>query len=323
MRYAILGGGRWGLALAVHLARKGFEILIYDISKEVVSSINNHIHPHVEGFTLSEKIRATTAIEEVENFSDKIICALPTQTIKHTIRLFDLNYKDLIVASKGIDVERKMLISDIVKELFDRVNIHVLSGPSFAIEVLKGLPTALVLASENESRAKVIQKELNSEYFRVYRNNDVIGVELGGALKNVIAIACGISDGLGLGNNARASLITRGLKEMTRIGVALGAKKETFYGLSGAGDLFLTASSELSRNRTFGFLLAKGKSKEKILKELNQTVEGIETVKAVYEIVRKRNIYAPVSEAVFKVVIEGKSIKETVKELLLREPGEE
>ncbi len=323
MKYTILGGGRWGIALAVHLARRDFEVLVYDISDKVIERINKHLHPYLENVVIDKKIRATKDIKEVERFSERIICALPTQAIKHTIELIDLNNKDVIVASKGIDVENKMLISDIIKSLAPASYINVLSGPSFAIEVLKGLPTALVLASEDIIRAKRIQMELNSEHFRVYRNSDIIGVELGGALKNVIAIACGISDGLGFGNNARASLITRGLKEMARIGTALGAKSETFYGLSGAGDLFLTASSELSRNRTFGYMMAKGKSRDEILKELNQTVEGVETVKAVYEIVKEKNIYAPVSEAVFNVVVQRKDIKETVREMLLREPGEE
>ncbi len=323
MRYTILGGGRWGTALAVHLSRKGTKVLIYDINKNAVERINRGLHPYMENFKISENIKGTTNIKEAENFSERIICALPTQVIEESVKNMDLNNKDVIIASKGIDVKTKKLISDIIGSLFNSARIYVLSGPSFAVEVLKGLPTALVLASEDEERAKIIQKELNAETFRVYRSKDLKGVELGGALKNVIAIACGISDGLGFGNNARASLITRGLKEMARIGVSLGAEEKTFYGLSGAGDLFLTASSDLSRNRTFGFMLARGKTKEEILKELNQTVEGIETVKAVHSIVKEKNIYAPVSEAVYRVVVEGEDLHKVIREMLLREPGEE
>jgi len=323
MKYTILGGGRWGTALGVHLSRKGIRVLIYDINSKAIERINKGLHPYIEDFKLNDFISGTTDIEEAGRFSEKIICALPTQVIEESLKNIDLNNKDVIIASKGIDVKSKKLISEIIKALHKEARIYVLSGPSFAIEVLKGLPTALVLAYEDEERGRTIQKELNAETFRVYRSRDIRGVELGGALKNVIAIACGISDGLGFGNNARASLITRGLKEMARIGVSLGAEEKTFYGLSGAGDLFLTASSDLSRNRTFGFLLAKGKTKEEILKELNQTVEGIETVKAVYSIVKEKNIYAPVSEAVYRVVIKGENMHEVIREMLLREPGEE
>ena len=232
--------------------------------------------------------------------------------------------KTVINASKGLEIKTFRRISSIIKDLGPKAEVFVLSGPSFAEEVSRGLPTAVVLGySGDRERAEVIRDAFNAENFRVYLNEDLVGVELGGALKNVIAIACGISDGLGFGYNARAALITRGLVEMTRIGVRLGAKRETFFGLSGAGDLILTATSDLSRNRTFGLLLGRGMSPEEALRRIGQTVEGVETVKALKPLVDRENIYAPITSAVYEVVVEGRDLKEVLKRMLLRTPGEE
>ena len=320
MRFFILGGGRWGTALATHLDRLGHEVLVYDINKEVISKINEGKHPYIEGITFNN-VKGTTKISEISEFKN-VIYAIPTQVIEDVIKDIELKNKNFISASKGIHLKKLKRISEIVKEFHNDVNFFVLSGPSFAEEVSKGLPTAVVLGYENKEVALELQRAINSKNFRVYLNSDITGVELGGALKNVIAIAVGVSDGLGYGYNARSALITRGIHEMARIGEALGARRETFFGLSGAGDLILTATSDLSRNRTFGKLIGGGLSVDEALKKIGQTVEGIKTAEAVYKIVKEKNIYAPVCTAVYEIV-KGENPKRVADRLLENPPREE
>ena len=322
MEFAVLGGGRWGTALGLHLSRLGHGVLVYDINEEAVKSINGGKHPYLPGIELPGSMRATTDLSEVKGF-ENVVCALPTQTVREVFSKLKLRGR-VINASKGLEIGTFKRVSEVIEELNPGVKVFALSGPSFAEEVSKGLPTAVVLAHKGyEEEARELQRAFISESFRVYLSKDIIGVELGGALKNVIAIACGVSDGLGFGYNARAALITRGLVEMTRIGVRLGAKKETFFGLSGAGDLILTATSELSRNRTFGLLLGKGYSPEKALERIGQVVEGVKTVVALKELTEREGIYAPITDAVYRVVIRKEDLKEVLREMLLRTPGEE
>ncbi|MCS7307596.1 MAG: NAD(P)-dependent glycerol-3-phosphate dehydrogenase [Aquificaceae bacterium] len=319
MDIAIIGGGRWGCALARHLTTIGHRVLVFDRNASVVELINAGIHPYMEGVRIKD-VRATQNLEEALNFSSYLLLALPVQAIRGALKGANLKGKKVISASKGLEVGTQKRVSELLLEIEPSVEVFCLSGPSFASEVSKGLPTALVLGGENSEEMERIRSWLSSDTFRVYLSNDLIGVELGGALKNVIAIACGISDGLGFGENARASLITRGLAEMVRVGVALGAKRETFYGLSGVGDLFLTASSPQSRNRTFGYLLGQGMSVKDSLKELNQTVEGMYTASAVYQLSKRLQLHAPISSAVYKVVVEDAPPRETALELLKRPP---
>lgn len=319
MRFSILGGGRWGTALAVHLGNLGHTLMVFDRKEEVIKALNEGRHPYMEGIKI-KGVRATAQIDEALAFSDYIVLALPVQAIRQVLSGKDLKDKKIISASKGLEVGTEKRVSEVLLEIEPSVKVFPLSGPSFASEVSKGLPTALVLAGEDLHEMEKIRGWISSENFRIYLSTDPAGVELGGALKNVIAIACGISDGLGLGENARASLITRGLAEMVRIGLSLGAKKETFYGLSGMGDLFLTASSSQSRNRTFGYLIGQGLSVEEALQRLNQTVEGVHTVKAVYRISLEKGLYTPICHAVYKVVVEGFPPLETALELLRRPP---
>ena len=322
MEFGILGGGRWGTALGLHLSRLGHRVLIYDINEEAVRSINEGKHPYIPDIELPGGIRATTELTEMEDFKT-LICALPVQKVREVFSRLKVMGR-VINASKGIEIGTFRRVSEIVEELHPGVRVFALSGPSFAEEVSRGLPTAVVLAHrDREEEARELQRALISENFRVYLSRDLVGVELGGAFKNVIAIACGISDGLGFGHNARAALITRGLAEMTRIGVRLGARRETFFGLSGAGDLILTATSDLSRNRTFGLLLGKGLSPEEALERIGQVVEGVKTVEALKELVERENIYAPITEAVYRVVILKEDLKVVLREMLLRTPGEE
>ena len=322
MEFAVLGGGRWGTALGLHLSRLGHRVLIYDINEKAVTSINEGKHPYLPGIELPGSMKATTDLSEVEGF-ENVICALPTQTVREVFSRLDVKGR-VINASKGLEIGSFKRVSEVIEEIHPEVKVFALSGPSFAEEVSKGLPTAVVLAhKDSEEEARELQRAFISENFRVYLSGDIVGVELGGALKNVIAIACGVSDGLGFGYNARAALITRGLVEMTRIGVRLGAKKETFFGLSGAGDLILTATSDLSRNRTFGLLLGKGYSPEEALEKIGQVVEGVKTVVALKELTEREGIYAPITEAVYRVVILKEDLKEVLREMLLRTPGEE
>ncbi|NPA32784.1 MAG: NAD(P)H-dependent glycerol-3-phosphate dehydrogenase [Aquificae bacterium] len=320
MRFFILGAGRWGVALATHFSRLGHEVVLYDINEEVVEKLNRGIHPYIEGIVL-KNVRATTDLEELSEFND-IVCALPAQVVGDIVKRVDLRGKRFISASKGIDHKNLKRISQIVKEAQEGVSFFVLSGPSFAKEVSLGLPTALVLGYEDRGEAQELREALESENFRVYLNSDVAGVELGGALKNVIAIAVGLSDGLGYGHNARSALITRGIHEMARIGEALGARRETFFGLSGAGDLILTSTSDLSRNRRFGFLLGKGYSVEEALSEISQTVEGIKTAQAVFKILEEKDIDAPICRGVYEVV-SGKDPKSVYPRFFESNPGEE
>ncbi|WP_456383851.1 NAD(P)H-dependent glycerol-3-phosphate dehydrogenase [Persephonella sp.] len=324
---AVLGSGSWGTALAQAFSGKFENVHIWGRNQEVIDSINRfHINrKYLPDIILNKNITASTDIEYVFDKGDIVIISIPTQHIRTTLsKIKGKVEKPVISASKGIEIESLKLISDVIGETLSikKELIFVLSGPSFAKEVAKGLPTAVTLAGE-AGLGEEIQTILNTETFRLYLNEDIIGVQIGGAVKNVIAVATGASDGLGLGNNARAGLITRGLFEMTRVARVFGGKPETLYGLSGMGDLVLTATGELSRNRTFGFLLGRGLSVEKALEQVGQVVEGIKTVKALKEIIDREKIELPISQVVYQVVYEGLSPSEAVKLLMSRQPRRE
>ncbi len=323
MEVGILGGGRWGTALAMHLARKGVRVLVYDVNEKVIEAVNSGKDPYFGTGTLPEGVRATSRLKDMEGFP-LLVCALPTQVVREVFSSLSLGKVKVVNASKGLEVGTMRRVTQIIEETNPDVEVFALSGPSFAKEVAQNLPTAVALGyKEGKESAEEVQKLFSNTNFRVYLNPDLIGVELGGALKNVIAIACGISDGLGFGYNARSALITRGLVEMARIGVRLGAKRETFFGLSGAGDLILTATSDLSRNRTFGLMLGRGLSPEEAFKKIGQVVEGAKTVEALKELTDKLDIYAPITDAVFRTVVLGEDLHRVVRDLLLRSPGTE
>jgi len=323
MDFAILGAGRWGTAIALQLLRTGNRVTLFDINPGVVEEINSGRNPYFPETQMPVGVRASTEISGVQEF-ENIICALPVQSVREVFSRLKLKNSRVINASKGLEISTFKRVSEIIGELQPSVRNFALSGPSFAKEVTEGKPTAIVLAYDKDrDSALEFQKAFSSENFRVYLSPDIAGVELGGALKNVIAIACGISDGLGYGHNARAGLITRGLIEMVRVGTALGASRETFYGLSGLGDLVLTATSDLSRNRTLGVLIGKGLSPEQAVDQIGETVEGYRTVLPLYRLTKERNIYAPITEAVYRVLYEGTDLKEVIREMLTRSPGEE
>lgn len=324
MRIAVLGSGSWGSAISVHFGRAGFNVVQWCREREVAEEINKKKENSLflPRIRYPEMVLATTSVKEAVEGAEFVFSVIPTQ---FTRKFWEENReslkdKKLICASKGIEINSLKSLSQVYEEVFGNTeNYYILSGPTFALEVAKGFPAAASIANFNLERALKTAKLLTVKPFRLYANSDVLGVELGGALKNVIAIATGISDGMGMGNNARAALITRGLHEIKRLGKAMGAKEETFYGLSGVGDLVLTCTGELSRNRKFGLSLGKGERRT----EGKFIVEGVYTVKATVELGKRLKVELPISEAVYRIIYKGKEPKEVMEELLSRPVKEE
>lgn len=319
---AVIGAGSWGTTLAHLLSSKGFEIALWvyekDLSEEIQQTRINSVYlPDIE---LPENIHVTRSLEEALKKARYIVNAVPaqyTRSIFKEVLPHIIDEAIIISVAKGIERGTLLTVSSILKELSAHP-VAVLSGPSFAKEVIKKLPTAVTLATENIHTGVLLQEIFNVNHFRVYTHDDLLGVELGGSLKNVMAIASGIADSLGLGNNARASLITRGLVEMTRLGIAMGAKERTFSGLSGIGDLVLTCSSPLSRNYTVGVKLGQGMKLKDILTQMRSVAEGVPTAESAYELSKKYHIEMPIIEQVYKVLYEDKDAVLAVKDLLER-----
>ena len=294
MKIAIIGAGKWGKAL-YHAYSQNNEVVI---SSRSVKDIENFV-----------------SIEEASKY-EYLIFAIPAQFVRTWMEENFVDYgQNILVAAKGIETSTGAFLNDIYSEFVTSDRLAFISGPSFAAEVEKSLPTALMISSTNTALAQKYADALPS-FIKGYVSDDVVGAEVSGAYKNVIAIAGGVCDGLGLGNNARAALISRGLVEMTRFGEAFGAKTETFLSLGGAGDLFLTASSTLSRNYRVGLGLAKGKSMDDILKELGEVAEGVPTAKALHKIATDKNIYLPIAEEVYAMIEKGKDPFQSVQDLL-------
>ncbi len=325
MNISIIGGGSWGTTLAQVLSDNGNDVLIRDVNEEFVNKINNlHIHPFFD-LKIPENIKATLDLKEALNFSDIIILCVPTKVMRkvlHEINEIIKSKKLFINVSKGIEPETSYRVSQIVDEEISKKYFEgyvVLSGPSHAEEVILRKVTSLVAASINfELALKVQQIFSNDKYIRVYTSDDVIGVECGGSMKNAIAIVSGVASGMGLGENARAFLITRGIKEIILITEALGGKMETVYGLSGIGDLIVTASSMNSRNFQCGLKIGQGMNVKQAEGEVVQSVEGIRAILAGYEIGKKYNIELPIINASYDVVTGKLNAKEGLEELLKR-----
>ncbi|MDA8387583.1 MAG: NAD(P)-dependent glycerol-3-phosphate dehydrogenase [Nitrospiraceae bacterium] len=319
---AVIGAGSWGTTLALLLAGKGFDISLWVHSEGLARAMNssrvNSVYlPEVK---LPGNLKVSADLEEVLEGAGFVINVVPTQHIREVFsRAAHAIGKDasLLSASKGIENGTLKRPTQILEEITGR-SAAVLSGPSFAKEVIREKPTAVTLAAKEESEALKLQGLLNTGFFRVYTHEDVTGVELGGALKNVVAIAAGISDGLGLGNNARAALITRGLAEMKRLGAAMGAAAQTFSGLSGIGDLVLTCTADLSRNHAFGMNLARGLTASEITATRRTVAEGVRTSRSVVDLSEKMGVEMPIAEQVYKVIYEGKLPREAVRELMGR-----
>lgn len=323
---AVIGAGNWGTTIAWHVAKKDYDVCLWVYEPELAEIIKNTRRNqwYLPELYIPDHVRITTDLQDAVNKARFIINAVPTQFIRNVFsRSLQFSADAVMInLSKGIERESLLTPSEILKELTG-LEVAVISGPSFAKEVAKGLPTAVTLATKDRHQGLLIQDLLSSERFRVYLHDDVTGVEIGGALKNVIAIASGIADGLGLGANARASLITRGLAEMTRLGVAMGASPRTFSGLSGVGDLILTCTSNLSRNYTLGARLGRGEKLQDILSGMREVVEGVPTAESAYKLAERYSVEMPITEKVYEILYKGKSPQNALKELMTRPLREE
>jgi glycerol-3-phosphate dehydrogenase (NAD(P)+) len=318
----VVGAGSWGTTIAAMLAEKGFDVVIWAYEETVVEQINkNRINSiYMPDITLPLYLKATNNLADVIPSARFIINAVPTQFIRPVfLPLKNLLRSEAIIVSvsKGIEIGTLLTPSAALKEVLGRP-VSVLSGPSFAKEVMARKPTAVTLAAEDRKTGLILQELFNTDYFRVYTHDDIPGVEFGGALKNVVAIAAGICDGMGLGNNARAALITRGLSEIARLGICMNAQKMTFSGLSGMGDLVLTCTGALSRNYTVGFKLGQGTKLADITGQTPHVAEGIATTLSAHELAKKHNIDMPITEQVYLTLYENKPPREAVTDLMNR-----
>mgnify|MGYP001579585559 CR=1 FL=1 len=324
----IIGDGGWGTTLAVHLARKKARVILWGAFADYVlemerTRVNKKFLP---GIKLPKNITLTSQLSSAIGPADLVILATPSQYLRSVLKkigTFDFSQKIILSVMKGIDTKSLERMSQIIHSELGNVHLAVLSGPTIAVEVAKGIPSTAVIACHNRNIAQTLQKLINSEQFRIYTNADVIGVELGGSIKNIIAIACGVCDGLGLGSNTKAAILTRGLAEMARLGAALGAQTKTFFGLTGLGDLVTTCVSSNSRNRFVGEELAKGKSIQQITGAMSMVAEGVETAKAVYHLGQKMKIPMPISTEVYNIIYKKKKPRQAVNDLMRRETGEE
>lgn len=324
---SVIGAGAWGTALAQAISIKGQPVTLWARETEVVESINasNENTLYLPDIALHENIKATNDLSSAVQ-SDVLLLVTPAQHLRSTLESIKNDIKDdtvLIICSKGIELDTGTLLSEIAAEITPNNPIAILSGPTFASELAKGLPTGLTLAMKDQAAAKELQDLIGSPTFRPYVSDDIIGAQIAGAVKNVMAIACGIIHGRGMGDNTRAALVTRGLAEIVRLGEALGAQKETFLGLSGIGDLMLTCSSMQSRNFSFGAALGEGQSIDDILKSRNAVTEGIHTCKAALSLAQKHGVDMPITESLNKFLSQNISLDVIIGELLNRPPGTE
>lgn len=324
---AVIGGGAWGTALSLLLADSGHSVTLWMYEKELAEETHRtrENRVYLPGFQLPQNIAVTSSLEAAVRNKPFVLSVVPSHTVRAVSSQFApfIAEKAVIInASKGIEIDTLKPLADVFRDtLPERYHTRLcfLSGPSFAKEVAAKMPTAVALASFDPDIGRKAQKILSTPYFRVYTNMDVIGVELGGSIKNVIAIAAGVLEGLGFGHNTMAALITRGLAEMTRLGKAMGANPLTFSGLAGVGDLVLTCTGGLSRNRTLGVRIGRGESSEDILKEMKTVAEGVKTAKATRELAIKYGVEMPVTEEVYRILYEGKNPKQALNDLMSRE----
>ncbi len=318
---AIIGSGSWGVALAIHLAKLGNKIKIWSFSEEEKDLINNEKKcKFLPNVVIPDGIQCTTSYEEAINGSEFIIHVTPSKFTRNIVKEYKqyVTNQPIVICSKGFEKDSMLTLDEVIQEEMPNSKIAVLSGPSHAEEVSVAIPTVLVVASKYDSVLKLVQDTFISNKMRIYTSRDVKGVELGGALKNIIAFCAGVAAGIGLGDNTFAALITRGLSELSRLGVALGGQKDTLYGLSGLGDLIVTCLSEHSRNRKAGKLIGQGLSLEETKKEVGMTIESIDNIEVAYELGKLHNIEMPIVEAVYGILYKGLKPNEAVDMLMNR-----
>ena len=319
---AIIGSGSWGVALAVYLANQGKKVKIWSFAKEEADLINNEKKcKFLPNITLPEGIECTLSYEEAIKDSEIILHVTPSKFTRSIVKEYKkfVTNQPIIICSKGFEKDSLKTLDEVIEEEMPEAKIGVLSGPSHAEEVSIGVPTVLVVASKYEDVLEMVQKDFMSKDLRIYTSKDVKGVELGGALKNIIAFCAGTAAGIGLGDNSFAALITRGLAEISRLGIALGGEKDTFYGLSGLGDLIVTCLSEHSRNRKAGKLIGQGKTLEETKKEVGMTIESIDNIEVAYELAKINNIEMPIVQMVYDVLYNKLDPKKAVEMLMTRD----
>jgi glycerol-3-phosphate dehydrogenase (NAD(P)+) len=324
-KVTVIGFGSWGMALACLLDKNGHTVTAWDSNADYVNEIiKTRRNSYLPDVAVPSSIAVTSCVETAVQDAEIFVLALTSKGVSVYAPLFAEYFagKIVVCGAKGLEETRQIRLSEYLKELAD-CRFVALTGPSHAEEVIKSIPTAIVAASDDENAAETTQAVFSAETFRVYTSPDLIGAEIGGALKNVIALAAGCSDGLGFGDNTKAALITRGLAEITRLGVAMGASAGTFAGLSGIGDLIVTCASEHSRNRRAGFLLAQGKNLSETLSEVGMVVEGADTAKTALVLANKLSVSMPIITEINKVLFENKNPRRAVVDLMLRERGEE
>ena len=327
-KVAFLGGGSFGTALSIMLAKKGISVNIWDRKASVINDINvkRENIKYLPGVIVPAGVTAFIDIEKVIYDSQIIVLAVPSHVIREISKMIAPHLKQgqiVVSIAKGIEEGSSKRISQVIEEEIPSNPIVILSGPSHAEEVALDIPTTVVVTSKKMEYAKIVQDVFMTSKFRVYTNEDIIGVEIGGAVKNIIALAAGVSDGIGYGDNSKAALMTRGMSEIIKIGTKLGGKTETFYGLTGMGDLIVTCTSMHSRNRRAGILIGKGSSMEKACEDIGMVVEGIKAIKAFYELKEKLKVSMPITDVLYKVLFEGKDPKYGVYELMSRDRKDE
>lgn len=323
-KIGIIGAGSWGIALSVLLHNNGHEITVWSIIQDEVDMLNRDREhkDKLPGVKLADDMIFTSNLAEAVNGKDLLVLAVPspfTRSTAHSMKDLVAEGQIIVNVAKGVEENTLMTLSQIIEEEIPQADVAVLSGPSHAEEVGRCIPTTIVVGAKTQKTAEYIQNVFMSEVFRVYISPDVLGIELGAALKNVVALAAGMADGLGYGDNTKAALITRGIAEIARLGVAMGGKFETFCGLSGIGDLIVTCASMHSRNRRAGILIGKGYTMEEAMKEVKMVVEGVYSAKAAMGLAQKYNIQLPIIEQVNEILFDNKPAADAVKDLMIRD----
>ena len=323
MKISVLGAGSWGTALGQVLSENGHDVLLWHLEQDFVDNINkSYAHPFLPDVSLRKTLRFTATLDDIYDYGEILVSAVPSQVVRNALSSFPNNWsKPVVSVSKGIENKTGMRMSEVILDTLniDVEDIIVLSGPSHAEEVSRKYPTTVVAACADIIHARKIQKIFSNQYFRVYSGNDVVGVEIGGSAKNVIALAAGICHGLGYGDNTMAALVTRGLEEIIRLGIAFGAQRSTFSGLSGMGDLVVTAFSKHSRNRQVGNRIGKGENLTDILSSMEMVAEGVETARSIHDLTKKNNIEMPICGQIYRVLFKDVSPREAILELMDRE----